>query len=507
MREDELDRLKAKRDRALKAIPMDTTPSVPPKSPPPSRPRRPISPPSAYPLSPLMFTVVDTQIPLRSPSRSETVETLDAAVDFTRAARLARAPSVTSITSSVAHSDRKASMTRTPPTTAPSSPTMSDIPLSPMSSFSAGDTRAAARAKVFNSVLGVDVEVLVIILSLLINSFQHYIWLGSIVVMDQRNDAEQALQALRLRLLAILAQEEGGPQSDEADSRLHCLYCSTPSRSCRAPHRQLPPSAARLRHAQYCILQACVSPTIRTPLMTENGIMKCPEPHEYLRPEKWTTKFPPEQAWPAAPAANRSGGEENDAERRNALRAGSIDRHSRYTAPAHHHQPPHHQRIPGAHYLPPIPYRHYFPEDDANHIRDRRDHRGHRDHRRRREPLEPGEIREHRPPRPAPYHLPNDRNEPRNQPDRLQWRRNPHPGDYRPRNNHHAYEPRDHYRPPPWDERNVPHARHPPATTSATANAVMATTTGATANTVPAAKVRVAAPLPPPATTIAADFS
>ena len=37
--------------------------------------------------------------------------------------------------------------------------------------------------------------------------------------------------------------------------------------------------------------------------------------------------------------------------------------------------------------------------------------------------------------------------------------------------------------------------------------AVMATTTGATANTVPPAKVRVAAPLPPPATTIAADFS
>lgn len=166
MREDELDRLKAKRDRALKAIPMDTTPSVPPKSPPPSRPRRPISPPSAYPLSPLMSTVVDTQIPLRSPSRSETVETLDTAVDFTRAARLARAPSVTSITSSVAHcewllapslqaltADRKASMTRTLPTTAPSSPTMADIPLSPMSSCSAGDTRAAARARVFNSVL------------------------------------------------------------------------------------------------------------------------------------------------------------------------------------------------------------------------------------------------------------------------------------------------------------------------------------------------------------------
>lgn len=43
-------------------------------------------------------------------------------------------------------------------------------------------------------------------------------------------------------------------------------------------------------------------------------------------------------------------------------------------------------------------------------------------------------------------------------------------------------------------------------TTSDTANAVMATTRGATVNTVPAAKVRVAAPLPPPATTIAADF-
>lgn len=97
-REDELDRLKAKRDKALKAIPMDTTPSVPPKSPPPSRPRRP-SPPTSYPLSPMMSTVAEQP---RSPIRSETIEELDTP-DFTRPARLARHPSVSSITSSVAH--------------------------------------------------------------------------------------------------------------------------------------------------------------------------------------------------------------------------------------------------------------------------------------------------------------------------------------------------------------------------------------------------------------------
>lgn len=103
MREDDLDRLKAKRDKALKAIPMDTTPSVPPKLAPPSRPRRPVSPPSSYPMSPNLSTVADIHLPVRSPPRSETVETLDTPGEFTRAARLARAPSVTSITSSVAH--------------------------------------------------------------------------------------------------------------------------------------------------------------------------------------------------------------------------------------------------------------------------------------------------------------------------------------------------------------------------------------------------------------------
>ena len=103
MREDELDHLKAKRDKALKAIPMDTTPNVSPKSSPPSRPRRPVPPPSSYPLSQMMSTVADTQLPLRSLSWSETVETLDAPGDLTRAARVAREPSVSSITNSVAH--------------------------------------------------------------------------------------------------------------------------------------------------------------------------------------------------------------------------------------------------------------------------------------------------------------------------------------------------------------------------------------------------------------------
>lgn len=94
MREDELDRLKAKRDKALKAIPTDTTPSAPPRSPPPSRPRRPVSPPSSYPMSPIMSTVTGTtQLPARS-------ETLDAPGRSSRPLRPARPLSILSVPSS-----------------------------------------------------------------------------------------------------------------------------------------------------------------------------------------------------------------------------------------------------------------------------------------------------------------------------------------------------------------------------------------------------------------------
>lgn len=94
MREDELDRLKVQRDKALKAIPMNRTPGVRSKSTPPKRPPRPVSPPTSYALSAITSMVADTPQPL-----AKSVES-DASGKPPRPARRPRPVSAISVASS-----------------------------------------------------------------------------------------------------------------------------------------------------------------------------------------------------------------------------------------------------------------------------------------------------------------------------------------------------------------------------------------------------------------------